>query len=216
MPKAKRRTVHSDLPPYVQLVMRRGRAYYYFRRDVSTGRTFRTALPGEPFDSCGNPCTDWWRVYTECGGQKYVDARHGTFAGLIDRFKASPEWRSLAATTQTQWSYQLDRIESEWGPYLVRDIRPKHILRLRDKYADKPAHTNNMVRALSSMLSWGVPRDWLKANPCLSIRKIALKGCKPYDPWPTDMISAFANISEPRLWWAASVALYTGQRKATA
>lgn len=116
-------------------------------------------------------------------------------------------------STRTQWTYHLKTIQREWGTFSVSDVRPKHILALRDKYAATPAQTNNLIRALSSMLNWAVPREWLTANPCLSIRNITLKGGDPYVPWSRDMIEKFARISKPRLWWVAALALYTGQRR---
>ena len=87
----------------------------------------------------------------------------------------------------------------------------KHVLALRDKYAATPASANNLLRCLSSMLSWSVPRGWRADNPCDHVKK--LKGSEPYEPWPWEAIELLREAAPPELWWVAALALYTGQRQ---
>ena len=99
---------------------------------------------------------------------------------------------------------------SAWGQLEVRGIEPKHVLGLRDKYSEKPAAANNLLRCLSSLLSWSVPRGWRSDNPCLLVRK--LRGGEGYEPWPWDMIELARDHLRSDLWYTAALALYTGQR----
>lgn len=105
------------------------------------------------------------------------------------------------------------RVEDAWGDLLVRNIETHHILKLRDRFGATPAAANNTMRALSSMLTWGVPRKYLTHNPCLGLRGLKLKGITPYDPWPWSAIELLRDAAPLRLWQVAAMALYTGQRK---
>ena len=58
------------------------------------------------------------------------------------------------------------------GAYEVKGIEPKNVLTLRDLYASTPASANNLLRCLSSMLAWSVPRGWRPDNPCREIKPL--------------------------------------------
>jgi|GEM_PF-4390183 len=64
---------------------------------------------------------------------------------------------------------------------LVEGLEARHILALRDKFAASPASVNNLLRALSSMMSWSAPRGWRSDNPCTHVRKF--KSGEGYRPW---------------------------------
>jgi len=74
----------------------------------------------------------------------------------------------------------------------VRGLESKHVLSLRDKYQDKPAAANNLLRCLSSMLGWSIPRGWRTDNPCLHVKK--LKGGEGYAPWTWEQITYFRGV----------------------
>jgi integrase len=61
------------------------------------------------------------------------------------------------------------------------------------------------------MLSWSVPRGWRPDNPCDHVKK--LKGSEPYEPWSWTAIEIARQHLRNELWWAAALALYTGQRQ---
>ena len=67
--------------------------------------------------------------------------------------------------------------------------------------------STNLLRCLSSMLSWSVPRGWRIDNPCDHVKK--LKGSEPYEPWPWEAIELLREAAPPELWWVAALALYT-------
>ena len=69
---------------------------------------------------------------------------------------------------------------------------------------------NNLIRALSSMLAWSVPRGWRDTNPCVGLRK--LKGGEGYAPWTWEEIVSFRATARRDIWHAAALALYSGQR----
>ncbi len=131
----------------------------------------------------------------------------GTFAALIAEYKKSPEWTELSANDRDEWTRYFAHVEEKWGSLRVASVEPRHVLALRDSFADippadarkhtkpledyanRPAAANNLLRALSSMMSWSVPRGWIAANPCLGVKK--LKGGTPYEPWSWEAICLF-------------------------
>ncbi len=132
-------------------------------------------------------------------------------ASLIDHWQASPEWAQMSPRTQGDWSRYCRILTDLWGDLAAADILPRHVLKLRDTYARHPATANNLIRCLSSLLSWSVPRGWRVDNPCREIKP--LKGGDSYERWPVDVIAQCARELRPDLWQAAALALYTGQRQ---
>lgn len=163
---ARPRKPRAVLPPHVHAVHSHGREYYYYQLFRNTSRqTKAVAIPGTPFATDGKPNEDWWSTYHQLAGTGDT-ATHGTFSSLIAVFSASPEWNELSASTQQLWRPLLDRVEKNWGSLPVVGLEPRHVLALRDKYTKHPGVANNMIRALSAMLTWSIPRGWRTTNPC--------------------------------------------------
>jgi integrase len=198
----------------VHCVRSRGNDYYYFQPSRGyAGEKIRVALPGDPRNRDGTPNDEWWAAYRKCMGEPAKTARAGTFAALIEDYRASPEWRELSAASQRDYGRYLDEIGRLWGKLMVAGVEAKHVLALRDAKAATPAGANYLIRTLSAAISWGIPRGYRANNPCLHVRK--LKIGKGYSPWTWEQIAHFReNVSKPEMWHAAALALYSGQRQA--
>ena len=90
-------------------------------------------------------------------------------------------------------------------------LEPSDVLALRDKRAEKPAAANYLIRMLSVVIAWGIPRGYRTDNPCEHVRK--LKIGEGWQAWPWDMIEKVSASAPAELWHAAALALYTGQRQ---
>jgi len=195
-----------ELPPYVNCVRVKGRPYYYYHPGRGTKRARKAVrLPDDPRDP------EFWSAYRKTANAPEPHISANAVETLIDAYLASPEWGQLSKSTRTNWSLYLNRIKAAWGPLEVRGIEPKHVLALRDRYAETPAAANNLLRCLSAMLTWSVPRGWRTDNPCLLIPK--LKGGEGWKAWPWDMIELVREHGPPWMWRATALALYTGQRQ---
>lgn len=207
------------LPPHVRMVRNRvGKEYFYLTLHRGTEREGKAIrLPDDPRSP------EFWSEYarllnlpTPPANANSVAALDRAWGGDPDKEYAggSPEWNALSDTTKREWKRHRSRIVAAWGSLEVRGIAPKHVLALRDQWADKPATANNMLRCLSSMLAWSVPRDWRDDNPCREVKM--LKGGEGYAPWPWEVIEAAEAELKAKgredLWWAIALALYTGQR----
>lgn len=210
---ARPRKAKVKLPPHVHAVRARGKDYYYFQPFRGTARqNERIKLPGCPANRDGTPNEAWWAAYRQCTGEPLPKARAGTFAALITEYKYSPEWNQLSSNTQRDYGRYLDHVNALWGKLLVAGVEARHVLALRDAKADTPGAANYLIRTLSAMMSWSIPRGYRKDNPCEHVRKLKLG--EGYAPWTWEHIAHFReNVSKPELWWAASVALFSGQRQ---
>jgi len=227
---SRKRKARLSLPDNVHVVRVKGKEYAYHIRGRGTKHQGpRTPLPGMPNNPDGSPNEEWWTAYRALEGEPGPSARAGTYAALIRDYQASPEWADMSEGTRVEWGRHHKTIKKAWGDLQLRATEPKHVLQLRDsfadippadpklrtkpleKYKDRPAAANNLLRALSALLSWSVPRGWRPDNPCDHVPK--LKGGDGYPPWPMRAIDHHRKHGRPHLWYVAAHALYTGQRQ---
>ncbi len=205
------RKARIALPPHINAVNARGKSYYYFQPSRGTRRSGKAVrILGEPVNVDGSLNAAWWANYRRLAGADDQAVAGNTFAALVEAYQASPEWNELSANTREEWGRQLKRILAAWRELQVEGVEPKHVLALRDAHAKTPASANNLLRTLSSLLGWSVPRGWRRDNPCREIQK--LKIGEGYAPWPWDAIEYFAAHARRDLWHAAALALFSGQR----
>jgi len=218
------------LPPHVHRTVARGKeyfAYHPFRGTQRAGK--RVALPGAPQNIDGTLNAEWWAKYRELSGDVPAHQRQGSIAALVVAYQESPEWAALADSTRSDWSRYLGYVKSVWPDRNVDALEPKHILALRDTYADmppappavptkpiedyadRPAAANNLLRSFSAMLAWSIPRGWRADNPCDHVPKF--KSGDGYSPWSWEDIALFRKHAARRFVIAQALALYTGQRQ---
>lgn len=200
-----------QLPPHVHCTRSKGKEYYSFHAFRGTKRAGpRVRLPGYPNNEDGTPNLEWWAAYRAASGVVAADATAGTFSKLISEYQESPEWAELALATRKEWKRHLALVEMSWGDLQVSGVEPKHVVKLRDARASKPADANNLLRSLSALFTWCALRGWRPDNPCRLVPK--LKIGDGWAPWPWDAIEHFRQNARADLWEAAALALYTGQR----
>ncbi len=207
------RRASVKLPPHVHAVKARGKNYYYFQPYRGTDREAgRVKLPGYPSNSDGTPNAEWWEAYRACAGEPVKKPAAGSFTALVEAYKNSPEWTELSAASRRDYGRYLNHIQTAWGELPVAGVEPRHVLALRDSKSSTPAAANFLIRTLSAVISWGVPRGYRADNPCRHIRKLRIG--EGYAPWTWEHIARFREqVSRPELWWAAALALYSGQRQ---
>jgi hypothetical protein len=146
-----------ELPAGVHRVVSRGREYFYFHPGRGTKSAVkRQRLPNDP----SSP--EFWSEYARLSGMPAEQPlpRSGTFDALIEAYKASPEYARKGDRTKVLNVRHMGLISKAWGVLQVRGLRPKHVLELRDTFADRPRMADQVVSLLSAMLSWGVPHLW--------------------------------------------------------
>ena len=206
------RKARIALPPHINAVTARGKDYYYFHPSRGTSRSGKaTRIRGEPVNADGSLNAAWWEAYRQLAGEGESVVRIGTFLRLVESYQESPEWNDLSPRTREEWARHFKYVVATWGKLQVAGVQPRHVLALRDLRAKTPADANNLLRSLSSLLAWSVPRGWRSDNPCREVRK--LKGGEGYAPWPWDAIQRVRTQARRDIWYAAALALYSGQRQ---
>jgi integrase len=136
----------------------------------------------------------------------------GSLADFITQYKAAPEFRNLRESSREHYSPALDLLAETWGSSPVASIERKHILALRDKYADTPAKANRVVSVLRVVLSFAMDRDdELGRNAAQGVKKLPLG--PGHATWPHSAIDHFLATAPPMMALALKLGLYTGQRR---
>lgn len=132
-------------------------------------------------------------------------------AAVVSAYKASPGYRDLAPKTRRNYALYLDILCQTIGTAPVAGIRRKHVLALRDKYAETPSKANYLVTVLRILLAFAIDREEITTNPARDIKN--LKTGDGHQAWPDEAIERFLEVAPPMMVLALRVGLYTGQRE---
>lgn len=143
-------------------------------------------------------------------------ARRPVFAAdslrsLLIAYERSPEWSGLRPLTKKNRLIAMQPLY-EIGHLIVRDIRRRDILTLRDSIATArgPAAANAFVAAMSVLLSWARDRDWIEHNPADRLKTL------PGGHWPTwteEQLAAALKAAPEPVRRVLVLAVHTGQRR---
>jgi len=195
-----------ELPPHVNVVRVKGRRYYYLHSGRGTKNAKRPIrLPDDPRSE------EFWAAYARLTNERATRVSAKSFTRLIEAYLKSPEFSDLAGSTKTNYEHYFETIAAAWGNLSVDGLLPAHVLALRDQHRGTPAAANGMLRVLSVLISWSVPRGFRSDNPCSHVRK--LKIGDGWAAWPWEMIELVRQVGPAWMWQATALALYTGQRQ---
>jgi integrase len=207
--------VKQDLPYIFAPKGKAGRRYYYYRRD---GR--RLPICAEDGTRIGPDHPEFLRSYERIHASFSIagtsaEIRPGSMAHLVTAFKDSPDFRQLAAKTQTDYRRYLDYLSATFGDLPVRGISREFVLELRDKFSSKPRTANYLISVLRRVLGHAVDRPstyGLLANPAARPRQLKTgDGHRPWEEWE---IARFREHWVAPTWERAvfETLLNTGQR----
>ena len=135
----------------------------------------------------------------------------GSLADVIVLYKRAPEFRTLRAGSRREYARHLDTLSEIWGANPIAKIERKHVLALRDRYADTPTKANNIVSVLRVVLNFAEERDYRPDNPAKHVNKL------PTGPghatWRDEEIGRFLASAPPMMALALKLGLYSGQRE---
>lgn len=195
----------------VNRVRSKGRVYLYHRK---TGARLDAHPDGRPRTDAEIVAA--WQA--EEARTAKTAAVPGTLGGLIDRYRASPEYLNLAEKTRRDYARILD------GLVPLKD-RPLHefttpaVMAIRDKAAARGyRHANYVLAVLSRLFAWGLPRGITTSNPVAGAEKVRRPRDLPVRnrPW-TDAelawVLAAAADPHPGVAMAVRLAAASGQRE---
>ncbi len=135
----------------------------------------------------------------------------GSLADVAAQYRKSPDFTRLGDRSRHEYMIYHGILSETWGSQPIASIERKHILALRDKYAETPGKANKIITVLRIVLAFAMDRDYRRDNPARDIKK--LKMGPGHSPWPDEAIDAFLSTAPTMMGLALKIALYTGQRE---
>ncbi|WP_410052277.1 tyrosine-type recombinase/integrase [Bradyrhizobium sp. SZCCHNRI30512] len=185
---------------------RQGRMRYYFRRD---GR--RTPLPGLP------GCGEFMDAYAAllANRPKPAELRRAaapkTFAALAILYYGSPQYRSLSASSRTNYRRVIDGFLEEHGHRRVDQMTRAHVDVVIGKMADRPGAGIILLKRIRTLIRYAMALGWTDRDPTAGVRGYK---SKEIHTWNESEIAVFerhwSEGTRERLTFA--LLLYTGQR----
>ncbi|MPR11521.1 tyrosine-type recombinase/integrase [Microvirga tunisiensis] len=178
--------------------------YYQYKRSTpDAGPRYR--LPDDPHSP------EFWAAIRNHSGAAVYHAK--TVKNLCLDYQTSPEWNKLKAASKKDYKRYIAIIVEKWGKFPASDIRPVHVLALRDTYADLPSTANHMLSVVRTVFKWGIPREYLTINPARDVSDLDHQA-EGHKPWPAWAIKLIAENARREIRTAVALGLYTGQRMA--
>lgn len=119
-------------------------------------------------------------ITPELLAKAYDERRHrgapDAFDTVIDLYRESHEFSTLAERTQTDYRQWLDRISLRFGRVPIRffngDDMRQEIVRWRDELAATPRAADRAVGTLSTLLNWAMDRTPIRQNAAKGIKHL--------------------------------------------
>lgn len=186
---------------HLRRVKSKGRVYWYHRK---TGERL-------PDDETAR-LTRLLEINATLAPAKRIPAE--SVAALVALYRASPAFMRLAERTRHFYVGRLDFLVERWGPLPVGGITRRHVIDLRDRFAETPALADRTVAVLRLVLAFAIEREWRPDNPALGVPKLRpMKDVEGHRPWPNWAVDRFlAAHSGNTMGLALLLGLYTGQR----
>lgn len=137
----------------------------------------------------------------------------GTWARLIDEYKADPEYTDLGDETHRGYDRHLEAIRQVWGQHPVKIAKTKNVRSMRNRLKKTPRAANLRVAVLSILFNFGRAFDedaYGAANPAAGMKK--LRAGDGYQPWPEHVYEEAIEAAYPELRWAIVATGNLGQR----
>jgi integrase len=201
----------SLLLKYVQqFIDRHGHTRFYFRRPGFT----RRALPGLPFSE------EFMTAYAEAmAGQPAPvtgtrELHPGTMNALRVSYLNSPNFRSLAPSTQSAYRSIIDRLCEAAGNHRVAMLERKHVVNMMAARSGQPTTANDLRKVLRAMMQHAIEIGLRQDDPTRETKAIRVKS-DGFHSWTEEEIAQYEARhpigSRARL--AFALLLYTGQRR---
>lgn len=134
----------------------------------------------------------------------------GTLAALITDYRTSTDYTGIpSADTRSNYMRYLDLIATTDGHRSVAGVRPFHVYKLRDRYADTPGKANNWLTVFRVLMSYAAKMDWRADNPASGVKALPIG---EYEPWPADLLRICLEVATPMTRLLIVSGLCSGQR----
>lgn len=196
--------------PYIQVVRARGKRYAYYRRSGASVRIAGEIGSFEWRQAYDHVHRDFERAAIRQPPDR-PPIMPGSLEALWMAYRASGDYRRLAPGTQSGYEALMRPIVADWGHGIVAKLKRDWVQGRIDEVDTTPRKANALLAVLRLLLTWGVARDWLAANPAKLVRPVRYRRA-PHRVWTQAEIDAMTAVGCP-VAVAVLIALYTGQRQ---
>jgi len=139
-----------------------------------------------------------------------------TFGDLVTLYQKSAEYHSLKPRTRKNKVWALQYAEEEYFDMPVAAICDKGMRAdfktFRDRFAHTPRKADEILSAISSILTFAADSEMIDKNPLLGIKKLS-NGTRRDRVWNASQISSIHAVASPEILLAFEMARWTGQRQ---
>jgi hypothetical protein len=170
-------------------------------------------LRGEP----GSP--EFVASYNQAVDRK-VALPDGTLQSLLQQYQASPDFRDLAHSTRRSYIALIKRIEKKFSDFPLSGLTDRRTRGIFKAWRDEIATGSGRRQAdyswavLARLLSWGVDRGIITANPCERGGRL-YRASRNEKIWTDDDEASFLKHAPAHLHLALLLGLGRGSGKAT-
>jgi integrase len=168
-------------------------------------------LRGKP----GSP--EFVSSYNEAVAQK-VAPPHGTLLSLLQKYQASSDFTDLAQSTRRSYIALIKRIEKKFCDFPLSALADRRTRGIFKDWRDEIAVASGRRQAdfawtvLALVLSWGLDRRLIVANPCERGGRL-YRAARSEKIWTPEDEASFLRRAPAHLHLPLELALWTGQRQ---
>jgi len=138
------------------------------------------------------------------------------FAGWVQKYQASEDYKGISDKTKSNWGPILDEIRDHFGALPVRlwsNPKIRHDIRVwRDKWRGTPRASDVRKTVLSRVCSFMVANGELMVNPCIGIENLYTSD-RSEIIWTEADLAALLAAASQEIGWVAQLAALTGMRQ---
>lgn len=191
-------------PPHLSSDMdRHGNRRWYVRRPGRRKVRLRHEYGSDAF----------WQAYRDAlagklaprpeGPERLPKPQRGTLRWLIASYMDSAEFKTLDASTRRVRRRILERLAQmkdgtgrEIGGHPYTKLETRHVRKIRDRHAERPAAANAFVKAVRQLYAWAIEAELSQANPGRDVKYLA-GSPEGIRSWTRDDVETFAS-THPR------------------
>lgn len=144
-------------------------------------------------------------------------SNEGTIGSLIEEFRSTAKYQSLAPTTRKDYERMFGLIKDAFGELRIGAVEArgsrKRFLEWRDTMKDAPRSADMHLGLLARVFAWAKDNETILRNPLERVEHLH-EGSRRDTVWSMDQIDTVLTKAVPHIRNVACMALWTMQRQA--
>lgn len=146
-----------------------------------------------------------------------IKVSHGTIGSLIEEFRCTAKFKTLATTTRKDYERMFGIIREKFETFPISAIEArgsrKLFLEWRDTMKDAPRSADMHIGLLARVFAWAKDNETILRNPLERVERLH-EGSRRDTVWTAEQINKVLTQASPHIRDVACMALWTMQRQA--